>query len=206
MATLAQTERRSLADLLDEVGPREPTLCEGWLTADLAAHLVLRDRHPVAGLGVLIPALRDRTARVQQRIRDGHRWADLVELVRSGPVKILRPLDPLINTVEYFVHHEDVRRCLPDWTPRVLPPEQERVLWGRLRGMAFLLGRRSPVGLTLSAPGFGEARARRGHPAVTVQGSPAELVLFGFGRRAARVQFEGDELSVERLRQAAFRF
>ena len=36
-------ERLELCDLLLELGPDAPTLCEGWTTADLAAHLVLRE-------------------------------------------------------------------------------------------------------------------------------------------------------------------
>ena len=36
-------ERLGLCDLLLELGPDAPTLCEGWTTADLAAHLVLRE-------------------------------------------------------------------------------------------------------------------------------------------------------------------
>ena len=36
-------ERLGLCDLLLELGPEAPTLCAGWTTADLAAHLVLRE-------------------------------------------------------------------------------------------------------------------------------------------------------------------
>jgi uncharacterized protein (TIGR03083 family) len=42
MATLAQEERNELCDLMLETGPDAPTLCEGWTTRDLAAHLVIR--------------------------------------------------------------------------------------------------------------------------------------------------------------------
>ena len=46
--SLAVHERRALADLLGELGPDAPTCCEGWTTAHLAAHLVVRDRRPDA--------------------------------------------------------------------------------------------------------------------------------------------------------------
>src|SRR5262249_6128699 len=36
-------ERQRLCDLLDELGPRAPTLLGPWTTQDLAAHLVLRE-------------------------------------------------------------------------------------------------------------------------------------------------------------------
>jgi uncharacterized protein (TIGR03083 family) len=44
--TYAQDERAALAALLHETGPDGPTLCEGWQTRDLAAHLALRARRP----------------------------------------------------------------------------------------------------------------------------------------------------------------
>ena len=49
--THAQDERQALCDLLADIGPDQPTLCTGWRTADLAAHLVLRERRPDAGAG-----------------------------------------------------------------------------------------------------------------------------------------------------------
>ena len=35
-----------MCTLLKDLGPNQPTLCEGWRTADLAAHLVLREHRP----------------------------------------------------------------------------------------------------------------------------------------------------------------
>ena len=48
--SFARDERIALCDLLDETGPEAPTLCEGWRTLDLAAHLVLREHRPDAAL------------------------------------------------------------------------------------------------------------------------------------------------------------
>ena len=42
-------ERAALCDTLAAVGAEAPTLCEGWLTADLAAHLLAREKRPDAG-------------------------------------------------------------------------------------------------------------------------------------------------------------
>ena len=47
-------ERRELCDLLEEVGPDAPTLCEGWTTFDLAAHLAVRERDLRAAPGILL--------------------------------------------------------------------------------------------------------------------------------------------------------
>src|SRR5205823_1816728 len=44
-------ERREMCDLMLELGPEAPTLCEGWTAFDLAAHLVVRERNPLSGPG-----------------------------------------------------------------------------------------------------------------------------------------------------------
>ena len=85
MARYAQQERRALAELFARVGPDAPTLCEGWTTADLAAHLVVRERRPDAGPGIVVPMLAGYTDKVQRGVRDGHTWTQLVDKVRSGP-------------------------------------------------------------------------------------------------------------------------
>jgi hypothetical protein len=41
-------ERAQLSDLLDELGPEAPTLLAPWTARDMAAHLVLRERDPLA--------------------------------------------------------------------------------------------------------------------------------------------------------------
>ncbi len=51
MSTFAKRERLLLADLLETAGPDAPTLCEGWRTRDLAAHVVVRERRPDAAGG-----------------------------------------------------------------------------------------------------------------------------------------------------------
>lgn len=209
MAHHAQLERQALCDLLTEVGPEAPTLCEGWRTADLAAHLVLRERRPDAAVGILVPALAGRTDRVQRRIRDATPWPDLVRRVRSGPPAPLRPFDELMNTVEYFIHHEDVRRAGGEQgggaEPRTLEPDLEQALWGRLRPMSKMMLRRAPAGLVLEAPGYGRHVARRGSPEVTVSGAPGELLLWASGRKqAARVTLHGPDEAVAAVERASF--
>jgi uncharacterized protein (TIGR03085 family) len=201
----AQQERRALCDLFLTVGPDAPTLCEGWRAADLAAHLVVRERRPDAAAGILVPMLAGYTERVQRSVRDGRDWAALVATVRGGPPLALRPLDEQMNAAEYFVHHEDVRRAEPGWEPRVLDEGLEHQLWGRVRMMARMARRSSPVGLVLEAPGHGRVEVRPGSPAVTVTGPPSELLLFVFGRSpAVRVAMAGDADAVEQLRSAKF--
>src|SRR5271155_4136283 len=108
--TLAQQERQTLCDLLVELGPDAPTLCEGWTTADLAAHLVVRERRPDSGPGLVWPPLAGYTDKVRRSSKARTPYDKLVAMVRSGPPLLLRPFDGAMNTVEYFIHLEDVRR------------------------------------------------------------------------------------------------
>lgn len=207
MSRLAQEERQGIADLLLSVGPSAPTLCEGWTAGDLAAHLVIRERRLDAAPGIAVGALAGYTARVQRRVRDRRPWPELVAAVRHGPPVWLRPLDETINTVELFVHHEDVRRAAAGWEPRRLDRRMEAALWARLRPLARLGRRRLPVATTFEAPDYGRLEVRAGEPHVTVTGPPSELVLFMFGRQgAARVDLAGDESSLSRLRDARLGF
>lgn len=202
MTSLARAERIALCDLLERVGPDAPTLCEGWRTRDLAAHLVIREGRPDAALGIVLPPLASRTGRVQAAVA-ARPWSELVDAVRSGPPRLLRPVDEVMNTIEYFVHHEDVRRAGPDGAPRELDPALEDALWRRLRTAGRLMFRRAGVAVRLDAPGRDEVRVGSGAETVRVSGAPSELVLFGFGRGAhAEVGLDGTDSAVERLRSA----
>jgi uncharacterized protein (TIGR03085 family) len=202
----AHHERAELADLLTAVGPDAPTLCAGWSTRDLAAHLVIRDRRPDAGAGLVIKPLAGHTAKVQDQMA-ARPWSELVDLVRAGPPGwnpgAWGPVDRAINTVEFFVHHEDVRRAESSWDPRPSDVGFEDDLWRRLRFGARMLARRAPGGLVLRRMADGEVRARAGDPAVIITGPPSELTLFVFGRqRHARVEVDGPDDLVARLRTA----
>ncbi len=201
----AQRERRSLADLLDEVGPDAPTRCAGWQARDLAAHLVVRERRPDAAVGIALPALSGHTEKVQAAIRDGQPWARLVDRIRNGPPfpVSIPALDTSVNTVEFFVHLEDVRRGRPGWTPREVDPGTEAELWRSLGLAGRVLTRRAPVGVRLEAPGRAGIDAKTGEPVVTVKGRPGEVLLWVFGRGAvADVTIDGDETAAERLAHA----
>jgi uncharacterized protein (TIGR03085 family) len=203
MTTWARSERVALCDLFDRVGPDAPTLCEGWSTRDLAAHLVIREGRPDAALGIAIPALAARTGRIQGAVAD-RPWSDVINALRSGPPLLLKPVDEVMNTVEYFVHHEDVRRAGPDFAARELDPALEDLLWRRLRTTARLMFRRAGVSVELEAPGRGQLRAGSGTETVRVSGTPSELVLFGFGRGShAEVSLDGTESARARLRSAS---
>ena len=120
--TAASRERAALVNTMRAVGPDAPTLCGDWTTRDLAAHLVLRERRPDAAAGILVSKLAGYTARKQRQLADGTDWPELLDMVASGPplYSPLKLLDPLVNTTEMFIHHEDVRRAAPGWQPRRL--------------------------------------------------------------------------------------
>ncbi|MEV6009273.1 TIGR03085 family metal-binding protein [Streptomyces sp. NPDC051976] len=210
MSTHAQRERLLLADLLEQSGPEAPTLCEGWRTRDLAAHVVLRERRSDAAAGRLIPQLAARLERVREEYT-AKPYEELIQLIRTGPPRSspfsIKQLDEVSNTVEFYVHAEDVRRAAPDWTPRAVDPVFADALWSRLEKAARLLCRRSPVGLVLRRPDGQTAVARKGSPVVTVTGEPTELTLFAFGRqRAATVDVAGDEDAVAKVYAAKLGF
>jgi uncharacterized protein (TIGR03085 family) len=209
MTTPAGRERAALAALFDEVGPDAPTLCEGWATRDLAAHLVLRERRPDAAIGIVVRAFSKHTAHVQERLA-AQDWPGLVDRLRNGPPMLsptrIDALDRIANSIELFVHHEDVRRAAAVWEPRDLDPELIGDLHSALRRMAKLLTRRSPVGVELQ-PTDGPALivAKAANPSVTVRGPVGELVLFVYGRADhAQVELDGPADAVERLRQVSF--
>jgi uncharacterized protein (TIGR03085 family) len=214
--TYARDERLAMCTLLEELGPNQPTLCAGWRTADLAAHLVLRERRPDAGLGVLGGPLAARTRRLQNQLAGRTPFPRLIELIRAGPPRLslfaIPGADAQANSVEFFVHHEDIRRAQPGWAPRDLDPGLSELLWRRLR-LARLMLRKAPVGVELArddrpdgaAAGPVRIMAKARAPVVTVTGSPAELTMWAFGRTAAaRVTLAGSDPDVAALAAASW--
>jgi uncharacterized protein (TIGR03085 family) len=190
-------ERSELCDLFLAVGPEAPTLCQGWSTLDLAAHLVIREHDPRSGFAILGG---ERFAKLERSLMDNARaqgYAKLVDRLRAGPpllpwrVPVLREF---LNLTEWFVHHEDVRRATGR-PPRDDRPDLDRTLWTMLRRASRLMLRKvRGAGVALDAPGFGEVPARGPGPSVRLTGGPQELTLYLSGRRsAARVDLTGPE-------------
>jgi uncharacterized protein (TIGR03085 family) len=215
MMGYARDERLALCALLDETGPRAPTLCDGWATLDLAAHLVLRERRPDAAAGIVLAPMASYTRTVQRRLAQRTPYPRLVQAIRDGPPRLspmrMAGADERVNLVEFFVHHEDVRRARAGWEPRDISRGLTEALWRRL-GMARFILRKVPVGVEFARddePGAGAARvritARARTPAVTVTGHPGELTLWALGRTsAARVRLDGSDAAVSVLRAASW--
>lgn len=213
--TFARTERAALCDLLDRVGPDAPTLCDGWSTQDLAAHLWIREADPLGAPGIVAKPLAGLTERRMAETRERWPYAELVDRVRQGPTRFsvfaFPGVDEEANTVEYFIHHEDVRRAGSDpEPPRDLDPEVEDWMWRRLKLMGRAMFRRSPVGVVLeraqSEDAVGEPptiRATPGRQTVTLVGRPSELLLYAYGRRPqADVRLIGEDDALEQLAAA----
>lgn len=204
----ARIERDQISDLFSAYGPDAPTLCEGWTTRDLAAHLVVRERRPDAAAGILISRLSGYGDRIRTRTANGD-WTTLVDTVRRGPSRVsplrLPLLDRLANTVEFFVHVEDVRRAQPDYQPRTLDPAVRQQLLTMMKRGARLLTRSAPCGLILHPTGESAITAKKGSPAVTISGDIAEIVLFLYGRgEHAHVELTGPEDLVAAIRATKF--
>jgi uncharacterized protein (TIGR03085 family) len=191
---LAARERAALADLLAELGPSAPTCCEGWTTAHLAAHLVTRERRPDAlpGYGVeqlgLARPLSAYAHRLEDRLWTTTPYPEVVARLRSGPpswVPLAWPvLSRVLNTTEYAIHHEDVRRAQPGWTTRALSRADQDQLWPA----TALFARRQPGGVVLRRTDTGDER-RVGGGRTELAGEPLELLLWLSGRReVARVE------------------
>lgn len=204
MTRLARTERSALCDTALEVGEDQPTLSGEWTVKDLIVHLLVREGSPAA-VGIVVAPLAWLTEAQSRRV--GRRgFAELVEKLRNGPPRLspyaVPKLDDLANSLEFFVHHEDIRRAQPTWSPRALGDDIERTLWPMVRSFGKRLVRKSPVGVTIADTITGStAVLKSGVPSVTIRGLPSEVTLYVFNRcDQARVELLGDEDAVARFK------
>lgn len=203
MSDWAQRERRVLVDALRTLGPDAPTLCEGWTTADLAAHVYVRERRPDAAPGVVAPGpFAAYTNRVMASVLRVQGYDAVVDRVSAGPPIYQRPIDEAMNLFEFFVHAEDVRRANGEGR-RALAPEQEQAMWSRLRRMLRLEFRRAKgIQVEVVTPEGDRTVVGRG-PTVRLLGLPSEIALYAFNRKSvAQVDVSGDADARGRLEQA----
>ncbi|ROR91446.1 TIGR03085 family metal-binding protein [Nocardioides aurantiacus] len=210
MEPLSRSERAALCNSALEAGESAPTLCGGWDVKDLVVHLLVRERHPVGAAGIVVPPLAGLTARTSRRLARQD-FTALVERVRGGPPlwspTAVPALDRAANSLEFLVHHEDVRRAQPGWEPRELAEAEQRAVWRSLAVAGKGLVRAAGVPVELRWPGAGHdgedrtATLRAGQDPVVVTGEPVELALLLFGRDQHRgLRFAGPPDGVRRLR------
>jgi uncharacterized protein (TIGR03085 family) len=207
MSSQAQTvllqERAALCDTFEKYGADAPTLCEGWTTLDLAAHLVAREARSDAAAGLVLPFLANHLQKVMDQYK-AKGFEPLVGMLRTGPPWMHRT-GPLAtaNVNENFVHHEDIRRANGE-APRPDDPAIDDVLW---KMIGFGTGKKTlpGVALTLRTPaGREKVVTKEGEP-VAMVGEVGELALYLNGRKdAAVVTFEGADDAVAVVQNAKF--
>ncbi|WP_192796292.1 MULTISPECIES: TIGR03085 family metal-binding protein [Corynebacterium] len=205
--SFSQSERQKLAALFTELGPTAPTLCEGWDTQYLAAHLLARETNVRAAGGIVIPQLADAHDDAVEQLLADKGYETIVEEWAAGPPTLLKPFDSVMNTAENFVHHEDVRRAQEGWTKRELSTAEESELYkvAKTLGRTMVSSKGSAVACVpttseLSRFVVGDKRkvASAEDQVVTVIGDIGEIVLWLFGREPVDVRILGDESGVKK--------
>jgi uncharacterized protein (TIGR03085 family) len=208
MEPMSRTERAALCNAALDAGEQAPTLCGRWTVKDLVIHLLVRERDPLGAPGILVPQLESLTDRSARRLARQD-FSSLVERVRSGPPRwspiALPPLDRAVNTLEYFVHHEDIRRAGPGWEPRELTDREQKAVWKSISVAGKGLVR--PAGVPVEIRWAGDERGRsavlrKGDDPAVVSGQPSEIALFLFGRaQHGPLEFSGPDQHVKELRR-----
>ena len=199
-------ERRELCDLLEELGPEAPTLCEGWATLDLAAHLVIREHDLRAAPGILLGGRFEATLDKLTAKAKATGYPRLVDRVRNGPPvgpMAVPGLRTLLNLNEYVVHHEDVRRA-NGLGPRTDRADLQAAVWDLLRRQARLMLRKvDGAAVRVEGPDGASVVVGKG-PEVGLVGEPVDVLLYLFGRQgAAVVDLHGDAAARAALEAAS---
>ena len=183
---------------MSELGPLAPTMCDGWNVGDLAAHLWIREHKPASLPGIGSQRFAELTRRIQTEALHLKGFPALVmELRRPGWV--MRPLDGIVNAVEFFVHHEDVLHA--NGLTQHLTDKDQAELLRTVRVLAFR-AQRAWGGQLILVPTIGEViRHGRGNRPLRLAGPPSELLLFLTGRDAD-IGITAEPETVEEFRKA----
>jgi uncharacterized protein (TIGR03085 family) len=220
MTESAVRRRRELCDLLSSLTLEQwtaETLCAGWDAAEIAAHLIVREREPWTGPGLVLGGpFADLIDRRRAAWKARGRQA-LIGALQAGPPWPLT-VPPLEGTqvVEDWIHEQDVRRGGAGLSTPPPGPELERLLWGATRRFAARTLSVDADVLTELTDGRRRHRlqSRRmlpfatstdAAPDVTVTGHVAELLLYAVGRDGAEVEVTGDRAAGSLLTSSARR-
>lgn len=203
--TFAQRERERLAELLIEVGPDAPTLNDGWQTRDLAVHLFIRERRPLAAVGIFVPVAKPLLQKETEK-QLARPYEDVVQEWAAGPPKVMKPVDAKMNTAEHFIHHEDVRRGGGEVNPREFSAAVNKQLLAWAKRFGQMSFRKAEVPVVLTPPNLppvtlgGKAGVvEQGNNVARVQGEPGELLLWVSGRSLADVTLTGNTSELEEI-------
>jgi uncharacterized protein (TIGR03085 family) len=208
-ATYARKERQALCETARSVGPHAPTLCEGWDVKDLICHLLVRESSLVGAPGIAISALSGLTEKEMARLKR-QPFERLVERLRGHKLTFyaLPPVDAVFNTLEFFVHHEDIRRAQQGWRRRSLPDEALDTLWRALTAQGTALVQPAGVPVVVRRTDTDETSTLMpGRRPVELSGPVTEVIFYLFGRDQVReIGFDGPEENVAKLRRAELGF
>lgn len=199
-------ERKHLIETFERVGATAPTLCEGWDAEDLLRHLVMREIYPHRSLLSKVPLKSaDESRHLVDEIEDAD-YDSLLETFTEGRQRYsplqLGLVDRAMNTLEYVIHHEDLRRAQDPPIGRVLSNSDQQRIFTHLSTMAQVLFLKAPVRVVLRAPGVGEFTAlatKRHGRTVTITGAPLELAMYAFGRDHAHVELSGEDEALRKF-------
>lgn len=178
-------------DLL-QYGPDAPTLCEGWRSRHLAAHLVIREHETWRMLAMVVPSQRPKVERLPIEVGDAalRSYEQLVARFAAGPGKfsLFRLVDEAVNFLEYVVHREDLVRA--NGAPTEYSPEQRRDIWDRFKSRArrALASKDARVEVVVDDLD-GDNQLTLGkddghHSTLTVHGNLIDIVMLAHGRPA----------------------
>ena len=187
-----EVEHAALVETFKSADPDAPTLCSGWTTRHLLAHLVQRDRHPLRNAADMIANRKPGEERFMSRLvadaASPAGYEALIERFAAGPSR-RNPINwagEAVNFLEYVIHHEDVRRGGADPAqPRTLLPGLRYAIWRRLASQAKFAYRQEAGGVILAVPGGERKVVKEGSDPMVISGEPVELALHTYGRAAA---------------------
>lgn len=208
-------QRQHLCTLLDSLSREQwdaDTMCDGWDAGDMVAHLLVREREPVAALGILIPPLSTLTDKRMAKRKSAGRTAVMADLRQGPPAWMRLPVARDVQVGEDWIHAADIARggaATLDGA-NIQPfdgtedPEVAVLLWKAVGRFAPLTLRSIDTpgvialtdGTTTRSYRVGGAMARIApdEPAdVTITGPVGELVLYLTGRRVANVSIDGKD-------------
>lgn len=188
--TFARRQRTELLTKLRELGPFAETACEGWKTQDLAAHLYIREHKPTALPGIGSAKFADKTARIQMEALHTLGYEELLKRL-AVPSLLMRPLDPIVGAVEWYIHHEDVLRPLGEKVQ--LSEKEQKNLLPIVKALALKTHLRMDTRLIVTPTIGNEMAFGKGDRSIHVEGAPSELLLH-FSGRDSDVTIKGEDI------------
>jgi uncharacterized protein (TIGR03085 family) len=206
VSELVHRQRQGLCDTLAGLTPDQwaaETLCKGWDAADVAAHLIVRERELWAAPGIVLRGPFAKLTRRRYAAWKSRGHQRLVQALRAGPPWPLSGVFGDGQAVEDWIHEQDIRRGASGLATREPDPQLAEALWRGTRRLAARTLAISVDAVIELTDGIHQHRLQIRHrmplalptaaaPDVTITGPVAELLLYVAGRAGANVALWGD--------------